>query len=192
MKLNPLWAGMLAASLCASQAFAAGDSSSQTNATPRNGGLTVFRPTVEKVLKSEEASRDQSISELLDLDTGGWATNPVFGNNDRETHAWIRSNRVDVLGVVEHGQIAVLCMDVAVVPAASNGWDKVTAQNVTTNWSLAQTEPNKITAISPITDKTDTWLFRTREGGQGILQILGRNNQPPGVRIRYRLVRTSR
>ena len=57
-----------------------------------------------------------------------------------------------------------------------------------TNWNLPQLEPNKITAISPVTDKTDTWLFRTREGARGILQILGQSHDPLGVRIRYKLV----
>jgi hypothetical protein len=34
-----------------------------------------------------------------------------------------------------------------------------------------------------------TWLFQTREGAMGILQITGSANNPPGVRIRYKLVR---
>lgn len=144
-----------------------------------------FGPATEATLKSPQ----RRTAELLDLDTGRRATSTTFGENDRETHAWIRTNKLDALGVVEKGHIAVLCMDVAVVPATSNHWDKVTASDIVTNWGLGQQEPNKITAISPATEQTDTFFFRTREGGHGVLQILGQSNDPLGVRVRYRLVK---
>jgi len=144
-----------------------------------------FGPTVETTLLAVEVRT----AELLDLDTGKRAASTTFGENDRETHAWIRTNKMDVLGVVEKGQIAVLCCDMAVVPAASNSWDVVTPQQVVTNWGLGQQEPNKITPISTVTEKTDTFLFRTREGGLGVLQILGRATSPTAVKIRYRLLR---
>ena len=64
----------------------------------------------------------------------------------------------------------------------------LTAAVVVGEKMLAQMEPNKITAISPATEKTDTWFFRTREGGHGILQIVGEGGDPRGVKIRYKLV----
>jgi hypothetical protein len=149
-----------------------------------------FGPVVESILKTEEVRPEGRVAELLDLDTGRRATSTNFGDNDRETHSWIRANQLDAIGVIEHGQIAVLCFDTVVMPAVSNDWATVTAQNLVTNWNLAQLEPNKITGISPMTDKTDTWLFRTREGGRGILQILGQSHDPLGVKVRYKLVQS--
>jgi hypothetical protein len=35
---------------------------------------------------------------------------------------------------------------------------------------------------------TNTYLFRTGEGGYGVLQILASSTNPPGVRIQYKLV----
>lgn len=151
------------------------------------GGQAVFGPVVETVLKKPH----RRAAELLDLDTGQRATSENFGENDRETHAWIREHQLDLLGVVEKGQIAVLCQDMVVGPAPGNSFDLLTARQVRTNWHLAQGEPNKITAISPVTGKTDTWFFRTREGGNGILQILGQTDAPSGVKIRYKLVTTA-
>ena len=147
-----------------------------------------FGPVIESILKTEEVRPEGRVAELLDFDTGRRATSTNFGDNDRETHSWIRANQLDAIGVIEHGQIAVLCFDTVVMPAVGNDWATVTAQNLVTNWNLAQLEPNKITGISPMTDKTDTWLFRTREGGRGLLQILGQSNDPLGVKIRYKLV----
>jgi serine/threonine protein kinase len=146
-----------------------------------------FAAAIETVLRSPEVTPDHRTAELLDLDTAARATNATFGENDRETHAWIRSNHMDVLGVVEHGQIAVLCMDMGVTPASSNRWDVVTPSEIVTNWGLNQQEPKPITGISPVTDHTDTWFFQTREGGQGVLQILGQSDKPRGVKIRYKL-----
>jgi serine/threonine protein kinase len=160
----------------------------QNRQTSINRGAMTFGPVVETVLKDEEIRPEGRVEELLDLDTGRRAASSNFGDNDRETHLWVRTNQLDVIGVVEHGQIAVLCFDTVVIPAVSNDWETVTAQNLVTNWNLAQNEPNKITGISPATDKTDTWLFRTREGGRGLLQILGQSNDPLGVKIRYKLV----
>jgi hypothetical protein len=36
-----------------------------------------------------------------------------------------------------------------------------------------------------------TYLFKTREGGMGVLQIVGFTNNPSGVKIRYKLVQTA-
>jgi hypothetical protein len=160
----------------------------QNRQTSINRGATMFGPVIESILKTEEVRREGRVAELLDLDTGRRATSTNFGDNDRETHAWVRANQLDVIGVIEHGQIAVLCFDMVVMPTLSNDWETVTAQDLVTNWNLAQNEPNKITGISPMTDQTDTWLFRTREGGRGILQILGQSHDPLGVKVRYKLV----
>jgi len=149
--------------------------------------IPAFGPPTQATLKAPR----RRTAELLDLDTGARATSTNFGENDRETHAWVRTNKLDLLGVVEKGHMAVLCMDLAVVPARSNHWDKVAASEIVTNWSLGQQEPNKITAISPATEQTDTFFFRTREGGHGVLQILGQSDDPVGVRVRYRLVKQS-
>jgi hypothetical protein len=147
-----------------------------------------FGPVIEEVLKAP----DRRVAELLDLDTGQRATSTNFGENDRETHAWIREHELDVLGVVEKGQIAVLCMDMAVAPTTSNRWDAITPSEGVTNWGLNQQEPKPITGISPVTNNTDTWFFRTREGGMGILQIVGSTDNPRGVKIRYKLVQNGK
>jgi hypothetical protein len=151
------------------------------------GGQSLFGAVTEVILKSPEGR----VAELLDLDTGERATSINFGENDRVTHAWVRDHKLDVLAVVEHGQIAVLCHDMAVLPVKSERWEQATAADLVSDGMLAQMEPNKITAISLATDKTDTWIFRTREAGQGILQIMGQNADPRGVRIRYKLVTRS-
>lgn len=151
------------------------------------GGPAEFGPVAEAMLKAPEGR----VAELLDLDTGQRTTSVTFGENDRETHAWVREHKLDLLGVVEKGQFGVLCMDMLVPPAENGAFDRVTAEAVRTNWHLAQGEPNKITAISPGQDKTDTFYIKTREGALGLLQILGQSDAPAGVKVRYKLLQSS-
>jgi hypothetical protein len=58
-----------------------------------------FKAVVETVLKSPEGGG--LVAESLDLDTGRRATNASFGENDRETHPWVREHKLDLLGVIE-------------------------------------------------------------------------------------------
>jgi hypothetical protein len=43
----------------------------------------------------------------------------------------------------------------------------------------------------PEQDRTDCYSFRTREGGEGMLQIIGSTDNPSGVKLRYKLVQNS-
>ena len=75
----------------------------KTGGGPGFDGQENFGSVVETVLKTPHGR----VAELLDLDTGQRATSENFGENDRETHAWIREHRLDLLGVVErpgHGR----------------------------------------------------------------------------------------
>ena len=49
----------------------------------------------------------------------------------------------------------------------------------TTRWTMATTLTNGLPA---------THLFKTSEGGMGLLQITGFTDNPPGVKLRYKLV----
>jgi hypothetical protein len=152
--------------------------------TGASGGRNRFGPVNEAVLKSPDGRK----AELLDIDTGRRATSTVFGENDRETHGWVRENKLDLLGAVEHGQHAVLAMDMVTAPAPQNSFDVITAEQVRTNWHLGQGEPRPVDALVSAQEKTDTFYFRTREGGQGLLQIVGRSDDPDGVKVRYKLL----
>jgi hypothetical protein len=160
----------------------------QAKAQANNGETSKasFGPVREVTLKSP----DRRTAELLDLDTGRRVTSTTFGENDRETHAWVREHKLDLLGVIEREQTAVLCMDMVVPPALKDSFETITAEQVRTNWHLAQGEPKPTVAISPAQDNTDTFFIKTREGSLGLLQILGQSDEPPGVRVRYKLVQS--
>lgn len=145
-----------------------------------------FGDVIEEVLPAIEG-RSQK---LLDVDTSRWGTKADFGENDRETHKWVRDNGLDLLGVFEKEQFGLLAFDMAILPAKSNDWERLEAKDVIENKQLNQIEANKITPMMPkeAPDKPATYLFRTRENGIGILQIVDFTDNPKGVKIRYKIV----
>jgi beta-lactamase regulating signal transducer with metallopeptidase domain/HEAT repeat protein len=145
-----------------------------------------FGAVIENVLPVTEGRSEK----LLDIDTGRWDTKADFGENDRETHKWVRDNGLDLLGVFEKEQFGLLAFDMAVLPVKNTDWERLTAEEVVANWSLAQMEANKITPMTPMEapDRPATYLFRTRENGIGILQIVDFTDNPKGVKIQYKIV----
>jgi hypothetical protein len=156
-------------------------------ATVSQSGPPSFAPAVEEIVRDPE----KAVAELLDLDTGRRATMKEFGRDDRETHAWIRQEKVDVMGAVEHGLPGILLFDCAVYENPSISWEKITPQEVVDHRGLNQTEPNPINPLAT-QDPSKlplTCLFQTREGTKGVLQLVGLSDDKQGVKIRYKLLR---
>ena len=128
----------------------------------------------------------------LDLDSGKVLTNSSLDWESRNGHEWIQANGLDVVTTesAKHSP-TLLGVDMIVVPAPTNGWNIVDAADVLNNWALMQEEPQQKTIFGAWPGQTDTFLFQTREGGKGILQILGFADNPPGLRIRYKLVQAT-
>ena len=76
-----------------------------------------------------------------------------------------------------------------IVPVDKSAWDNLSPEAVvatvapikleTTRWTMSTTLTNGLPA---------THLFKTSEGGIGILQIIDFTDNPPGVMVRYKLV----
>ncbi len=128
----------------------------------------------------------------LDLDSGVLATNQSVDWKTRPGHEWIRTNGFDLVAAVSSRQLPVLTgFDLVVTPAPTNGWESVSATDVVQDWTLMQTEPQMTSTFGVPPGQSDCYLFQTREGGRGILQILGVTGDGRGVKIRYRLATQS-
>ncbi len=78
------------------------------------------------------------------------------------------------------GQAKIRVLPVTVHKA----WEACTPADVLNSWPLMTRAP----MTQQLLDTTAPCLFRTREDGWGVLQVMGRNEDPPGVKIRYKLV----
>ena len=84
----------------------------------------------------------------------------------------------------------VVGLDTAVYPAVNKSWDEIAVNSIVKHFYNAQ-----ITSIDRYPAEYNKpfpsiWIFRTREGSMGVLQITGFTENPRGVKLRYKLVQS--
>jgi serine/threonine protein kinase len=149
-----------------------------------------FSPIHERILPFKPLP--DALPGWLDLDTGMVLTNFSLDLGSRSGYEWIRTNGLDVV-IAESAKHfpTLLGLDIIIALAPTNGWETVTTADVVNNWSLLQEEPQQKKIFGATPGQSDTFFFQTREGGKGILQILGFADKPPGVKIRYKLAQST-
>ncbi|MGA2245316.1 MAG: protein kinase [Verrucomicrobiota bacterium] len=150
-------------------------------------GAWSFSNIREKILPYQP--RPEPLFGWLDLDSGIILTNSSLDWQSHTGNQWIRTNGLDVVTTESSKKLPMLLgFDLILARAPTNGWEIVTATDVIHNWKLMQQEHRQEQIIGALPDGSDIFLFQTREGGSGIMQILGFTENPPGVRVRYKLV----
>ncbi len=142
-------------------------------------------------------------STYLDLDTGRttFMRYPSIGGRSWVRN-WLEQEGMDVRLTTDAKPtepIKLTYYNVTVTPMPSNAWAKVEAQDVIKSLPppSLKAEPPPIFGgpviryFSPEQDRTDCYSFRTREGGMGLLQIIGSTDNPRGVKLRYKLVQAA-
>ncbi|MGA7702820.1 MAG: efflux RND transporter permease subunit [Thermoguttaceae bacterium] len=177
----------------------------------------VFGPVIER---SVNDWRKNPTDSGIDLDSGELFSMPNdilpkrghdLESNEDLRIAWARARGIDAVGYV--GMVATITRndakpvktvvaglvaeEMATAVADNSEWDRLTAAEVQAEWAKHQRQSRGAPhgrAPSIAVDFPATKVFRTREGGMGILQILGftgSSEKPIGVKIRYKLVQTS-
>ncbi len=139
-----------------------------------------FGPAIEQTVAMESA---------MDLDTGKLATPPksVSGENDigkfvLGLYKWLEQQGMDVY-ISSGPDIGAVDMKVAILK--NDAWETITVEQL-----FQALESAKKETFQPLNHGKDspvTYAFQTREGGIGILQILGFNAND-GAKIRYKIV----
>ena len=171
-----------------------------------------FGPVIEQVLN------DNGGDTFLDFDTGKLMNDPddhfqnsevLKGDIPADVIDWARSNGVDAVlrwgkeGPTSNTPPVIAKMDfwkklvfhlracdMVLILTNAEAWDELSSKGVVQKVISAQ--PNSWwngLAFGPRINSY-CWLFRTREGGMGILQISSFTENPRGVKIRYKLVQT--
>jgi serine/threonine protein kinase len=149
-----------------------------------------FSPIHERILPLKP--QPDALFGWLDLDSGMVLTNSSLDWQTRSGHDWIQAHGLDVVATESSKNLPTLLgLDTIIASAPTNGWDMVTAADVIHNWAFLQNEPQQKQVFGVFPGQTDTFFFQTREGGKGILQILGFADNSRGVKIRYRLVQST-
>lgn len=84
------------------------------------------------------------------------------------------------------------CFDMCIERLANEQWEQITPEQISAR--LALIKPEQMGSMAASDDGPTTWLFKTREGGAGILQLVAVVGEKPprGVKIRYKLVQAMR
>ena len=177
----------------------------QLQPTNASGGL-VFGPVIEHVLNDPD---DDTRNSFMDLDTGKVFDCPVEWPVNRMTNASpfeagirfgltmgaaesllraVRERKIDLQSDASGNSLTAYDMAVVAVP---NEQFNTSAEAVAQSWQPASPEPVEGYAPLHATNVPATWLFKTREGGMGVLQVAGFTEKPRGVKLRYKLVQTN-
>ncbi|MBN1256102.1 MAG: hypothetical protein JXA52_00195, partial [Planctomycetes bacterium] len=153
------------------------------------GAENGFGPVIERVVNDDGAGVDF----FVDLDKNLDFTPPAgLGRAGEEAAAfeWIAENGIDVSGETAQGFRGLVGINMIATPFPGERWETVTPEQILQDEAIAHGTPGTPAVMSAKGELPETFLFKTREGGVGILQITGFIDQVPrGVKIRYKLVR---
>ncbi len=134
-----------------------------------------FCPVTEKKLLDRRSEKDC----YVDFDTG-----KLLGRlRPRDKSV----GRIDAGASLEADKSALLSLGMLVFHVDDRLWDEGSPMEI-----LEKTKSSKpgIPIMRAQDAATHTYLFKTYEGGVGILQVIGvTDDEPQGIRIRYKLVR---
>ncbi|NBR85080.1 MAG: hypothetical protein EBS84_15935 [Proteobacteria bacterium] len=185
-------------------------------ATSKTSALS-FGPVVERIIwpfdkNPSQACLDMGSGEFrsppaaiadgirLLADNNGQPFSDLNGAGD-ERHGWLKTSGVDLIGGLGRDSHAKFKY-IGQPPHYETGWTSFdradpakVVQELQASPFAAGDKPNLpaiyINDINPQLEsvkKAKFILFRTHDGDAGILQVLGENQNPPGVKIRYKLV----
>jgi serine/threonine protein kinase len=143
------------------------------------GPTLSFGPVLERTVNDDNALVGNF---LIDLDRGLLFTPPKELKDKAALTAWMTENGIDALAKRQR----FFGIDMMVVPVPEEQWETITPESV--REQLPAGKPNSPSLMGD-GRLPAVYLFRTREGGTGILQIVEATDKPKGLKIRYKLVR---
>jgi len=143
-----------------------------------------FAPPVEMIIPLG----DDHPATLLDLDTGSQVSRESFDADDQQDLAWVRAEKLDLALVWKKQRITVLGLGLGVgmVPRFVPR-EELTPQAAVNFWLLDRKPAKECSDLQ--VNVLGTFVFRTREGGVGFLELAGWSDNPRGVKVRCKLVR---
>jgi hypothetical protein len=148
-----------------------------------------FGPVVEATLPAE---RNDGETEVLDLQTGRWLTQPGvehFNENVGAMMTWIRTNGLNIsCRVWPDGSAACVIYNMTVVPLETRCWEETAAGDIPGIQVLApgRHSPRRLLLLGP--GRAESYMFRTDDGTLGMLRLVGLRGDKKLVRIRYKLL----
>ncbi len=172
-------------------------------ARPAMNANLSFGPVIELTLNLP----GKGITDCLDLDSGNVVSQPDMntyrdsqGNFLVAPQEQLTTNGIAIIVPVLQWPIRVISRGTLVSPCPQQNnikaWNEMTARELVNSPAVAGVEVNDAPAIAVgFWQSPNTFIFKTRTGNVGLLQITGFTNNYPqqgvqGVKIRYKLVQS--
>ena len=153
----------------------------QVKPAPVRAAGTSFGPVIERVMRNNT----ESDTCLIDLDR-----NKVFADSSPDDAGleWGRQKGIDAIAMTQkpEGIRGLIGLEIRMVPVPPDYWDSITPAALAKQ--LSSVPPLREAIMRGENTLPTTFLFITREGGMGILQITGFTDDPRAVRFRYKMV----
>jgi prepilin-type processing-associated H-X9-DG protein len=145
-----------------------------------------FTPPIARIINSAVERKDC----FIDFDNDKLYSQPSdFHSRAREQQeAWKRENSIDASATVSEGAEGLWGEEMVIIPLADVEFDRMTPASFRD--VLQQATPGTPAVMTAIGQLPKTYVFKTREGGMGLLQILEvqRKRSPHYIKIRYKMV----
>jgi len=151
-----------------------------------------FGPVIERVVADSKAQFENEAERtnapmMIDFDSGSLlaGSSAMWAADTGSQKTWMQTNGVDAMGVIPQVN-GLVGLDMKAVRVLSSMWSNVSAAAIA---EVVKSKSSKDTTLLSADELLpSTWIFQTREGGMGILQITGFTENPRGVKVRYKLV----
>jgi hypothetical protein len=133
---------------------------------------------------------EREFDEVIDWDTGRTAQFPsrppgghLFEGLGEEI-LWMQENGFDAFA----GTGELHTLDTVFAALDNEDWETLRPSQLFERWHRGQFHPRVLQPF-PEGQLPSTFAFRTREGGMGVLQLVGFHGDRPGARVRFKLVK---
>jgi tRNA A-37 threonylcarbamoyl transferase component Bud32 len=143
-----------------------------------------FGPAIERVINLATAGTNY----LIRFTTGELRTPPVEASNSVQgIYQWGHNAQMDAAaGIV--GSNVLTGFDLTAVVAPAECWDDMTPAQAVRRLDVELPASVSIMAYGNALDQAATCVFKTRDGGIGILQVTEQVSNPPGLKLRYKFL----
>jgi len=148
-----------------------------------------FEP-VRTLLIHDDSTKAAS---MVDLDTGALYLRPSGEEaKGMSAEAWMASKGIDAGCETNAAAPGLWGIDMIVLPVSDDAWETMPAAEIESE--LRDGKPGSPAIMSALGGLPRTFCFATREGGKGILQIVGQTKDGRGeaFEVRYRLLSQDR
>ena len=143
-----------------------------------------FGTVVERVINAAAAGTNY----LISFSTGERRTPPLeIAGSPQKIYQWGHGERMDAAaGII--GSNVLTGFDLAAVVAPAACWDALSPVQAARRLESEPRASFATLAFGIESDLPETCVFKTRDGGIGILQVTGLVPNPPGLQMRYKFL----